>query len=44
MRSVSVKRSRDRLEAKLDLDAARKALRERGERVSWKQLKAELGL
>ena len=34
----------ERLEDKLDLEAARKALREEGERLSWKQLKTELGL
>lgn len=34
----------ERLEDKLDLDAARKALAEKGDRVSWKQLKQQLGL
>jgi prevent-host-death family protein len=34
----------ERLEEEMDLDAARRALAEKGSRIPWKQLKAELGL
>ena len=34
----------EQLEDKMDLDAARKALAEKGERISWKELKQELGI
>jgi len=34
----------ERLEDELDLDAARKAIAEKGARIPWKRLKAEMGL
>lgn len=34
----------EQLEDRMDLDEARKALAEKGERIPWKQLKRELGL
>lgn len=34
----------ERLEDEMDLDAARKAIADKGPRISWKDLKAELGI
>lgn len=34
----------ERLEDEMDLEAARKAIAEKGASIPWKQLKAELGL
>ena len=34
----------EHLENRMDLDAARAALNEKGERVNWRKLKKELGL
>jgi len=32
------------LEDRMDLEAARKAIAEKGDRISWKELKQELGI